>query len=123
MTIRKSSLAILASFAVSLAALAADSGSHAHGPGSEHGKKSNAEYHQAMEKMSQDMKSMPMNGDPDVDFAQMMVRHHQSGIEMAQAQLKHGDDPQIRKMSQKIVKEQKKEIERLQAWIKKNENK
>ena len=39
---------------------------------------------------------MPMSGDPDADFAQMMIPHHQGAIDMARAELDHGKDLQLR---------------------------
>ena len=45
------------------------------------------------------MTSMPMSGDPDVDFAMMMRIHHQGAIDMANAELSNGKDPQLKKMA------------------------
>ena len=45
---------------------------------------------------------MPMSGDPDVDFAMMMRIHHQGAIDMANAELSNGKDPQMKKMAKAI---------------------
>ena len=49
--------------------------------------------------MSGKMTSMPMSGDPDVDFAMMMRIHHQCAIDMANAELSNGKGPQMKKMA------------------------
>ena len=55
---------------------------------------------QAMMKDKHDkMSSMKMTGLPDVDFAMMMRMHHQGGIDMAQAELRDGKSPEMRKMA------------------------
>ena len=63
-----------------------------------------------MKDNSEKMSAMPTTGNPDIDFAMMMRMHHQGAIEMAQAELKNGKDPQLRKMAQSIITAQKKEI-------------
>ncbi|HEX4925236.1 MAG TPA: DUF305 domain-containing protein, partial [Bdellovibrionales bacterium] len=73
--------------------------------------------HEHMQKGMQDMQSMQMTGDTDVDFAQMMAMHHEHGIQMAKEQLKSGDDPKMKSMAQKMIKEQEKEKKELQAWL------
>ncbi len=70
----------------------------------------------AMEHMQQNM-SMPMSGDPDIDFAQMMIPHHQGAIDMARIELESGKDLQLRQMAQKIIADQEREIAELKDWI------
>lgn len=68
----------------------------------------------AMMKENNDrMASVPMSGNPDVDFAQMMRIHHQGAIDMAQTLLRDGKDPQMLKMAKNIISAQKKEIAEL----------
>jgi uncharacterized protein (DUF305 family) len=71
------------------------------------------------------MKDMPMQftGDADKDFATSMMKHHAGGIEMAKIQLKHGKDPEMRKMAEKLIKEQGNDNKEFATWLKKNENK
>ncbi len=66
------------------------------------------------------MSSMPMSGNADVDFAMMMRVHHQGAIDMAQAELKDGKAPEMRKMAQNIIAAQKKEIAQLDKFLAKN---
>ncbi len=70
----------------------------------------------AMERMQQGM-GAPMSGDPDVDFARMMIPHHQSAIDMARSELEHGKDEELRRMAQKIIDDQEREIAELKDWI------
>ena len=63
------------------------------------------------------MASMSMSGKVDVDFAMMMRMHHQGAIEMSEAQLKDGKDPEMKKMARKIISDQKKEIAQLDKFL------
>jgi uncharacterized protein (DUF305 family) len=72
--------------------------------------------HAALQHMQQGM-TMPMSGDPDMDFAKMMIPHHQGAIDMARIELKSGKDPQLREMAQKIIKNQEQEIAILEEWL------
>ena len=49
------------------------------------------------------MNDMKMSGNTDVDFANMMIIHHQGAIDMAKVQLAHGKDPVIRALAEKII--------------------
>ncbi|ABM39808.1 protein of unknown function DUF305 (plasmid) [Polaromonas naphthalenivorans CJ2] len=66
------------------------------------------------------MSSMQMTGNVDVDFAMMMRIHHLGAIDMAQAELKDGKAPEMRKMAQNIIAAQKKEIAQLDKFLAKN---
>jgi uncharacterized protein (DUF305 family) len=105
MTIMKFALA----FAVSLFFVAA-------GPAIAQDAGYQKEMMDAHKKMMEDMMSMKSTGDPDKDFAMMMVPHHQGAIDMAEVELKYGKDPQLKKMAQEIIDAQKKEIEEFKKW-------
>ena len=68
-----------------------------------------AENVNAMKKMMGDMAVKP-TGDVDADFVAMMVPHHQGAIDMALAVLRHGRNPQIRRLAQEIIVTQQQEI-------------
>jgi uncharacterized protein (DUF305 family) len=63
----------------------------------------------AMDKMMTDMAVKPM-GDVDHDFVAMMVPHHQGAIDMAQAELQYGQNPQLKTIAQEIIVDQMQEI-------------
>jgi uncharacterized protein (DUF305 family) len=62
-----------------------------------------------MTKMMADMSVMP-TGDVDKDFVDMMVPHHQGAIDMAEAVLRYGHNPVIRRLAQEIIVTQQQEI-------------
>jgi uncharacterized protein (DUF305 family) len=64
----------------------------------------------AMEQMMKAMGAMRPSGDVDRDFVAMMIPHHQSAIDMAQAELRYGKNEQLRRMAQEIVVTQQQEI-------------
>jgi Domain of unknown function (DUF305) len=68
-----------------------------------------AENVAAMKKMMGDMAVKP-TGDVEADFVAMMVPHHQGAIDMALAVLRHGRNPQIRRLAQEIIVTQQQEI-------------
>ena len=73
----------------------------------------------SMERMDTGMKSSPMNGDVDHDFATMMMPHHQGAIDMAKAELLYGKDPVMRRLAEEIVVDQQSEIQAMQLWLSK----
>jgi hypothetical protein len=68
-----------------------------------------AENAAAMARMMDGMTIQP-SGDVDRDFVAMMIAHHQGAIEMAQAELRHGRDEQLRRLAQEIIVTQGQEI-------------
>ena len=65
----------------------------------------------SMAKMDHDMMAAPMTGDPDRDFAAMMIPHHQGAIDMAKQLLLYGKDPVLRRLAQELVVAQGQETE------------
>jgi uncharacterized protein (DUF305 family) len=72
--------------------------------------------HEAMTRMDSGM-SIRDSGDPDRDFAAMMIPHHQGAIDMAKAELQFGRDPVLRRLAQGIIVEQQQEIELMRRHL------
>jgi hypothetical protein len=68
-----------------------------------------AENIAAMNKMMAGM-AIKSSNDVDRDFASMMIPHHQGAIEMAEAELRHGHNEQLRRIAQEIIVDQQQEI-------------
>jgi len=75
-----------------------------------------AENEAAMSRMMAAMAVKP-SGDVDKDFVATMVPHHQGAIEMAQAELRHGHNEQLRRIAQEIIVDQTQEIAAMQLAI------
>ena len=69
----------------------------------------NARMHQNMD--------IATSGNPDRDFAQMMLAHHQGAIDMSLVQLKYGNDKPLRRLAQSIIVEQEQEITYMRSLI------
>ena len=78
------------------------------------------EMRQAMEKMNRAMTGVPMTENPDRDFAAMMVPHHQGALDMARVYLREGKDPEMRRMAEKTIQDQEKDINELREWMAKH---
>jgi len=72
-----------------------------------------------MKAMNMNMMQGMMKKDADVSFACGMIAHHMGAISMAEVELKHGDNPDLKAKAQKIIDDQTKEIKELTAWVEK----
>ena len=63
------------------------------------------------------MQKMPVSSNIDKDFAMMMKRHHQQGVEMAKIQLARGKSPAMKAMAKQIIAAQNKEIVQFDQWL------
>jgi hypothetical protein len=70
----------------------------------------------AMRRMNAGMGVAP-TGDPDRDFARMMIPHHQGAVDMALAELRFGRDERLRRLAQGIIVEQRQEIALMQSIL------
>lgn len=70
-----------------------------------------------MNKNMQGMKAVQSTGNPDNDFAVLMKAHHMGGLEMAQAEIANGTDPEMKAMAQKMLDAQQKEIAELNTFL------
>ena len=77
-------------------------------------------YMEAMDKMHGPMAEGVQAGDADVGFVKGMIAHHQGAIDMAKVRLQYGKDPQTKKWADDVIREQEREINEMQAWLKKN---
>src|SRR5215212_10478389 len=61
-------------------------------------------------------KDVKLAGDPDKDFATMLIAHHEDLIFLAKTQLEYGGDREMRQLAQKLLDAQQREIEDLKQW-------
>lgn len=73
-----------------------------------------------MMKMDQMADVQLITGDLDNDFATLMILHHNSAIENSEAYLMYGTNAGLKAVAQKMIDDQKKEIEELSNWLKAN---
>jgi uncharacterized protein (DUF305 family) len=73
-----------------------------------------------MKTMMDNMMNMKMTGNTDKDFVMMMIPHHESAVAMAEAEISKGKESTLRKMAQKMVTDQNREIKEFKAWLDNN---
>ncbi|GIU81668.1 MAG: hypothetical protein KatS3mg006_0732 [Pyrinomonadaceae bacterium] len=52
----------------------------------------------------------------DLQFIDTMIHHHEGALEMAEVVLKKSTNEELRKFAEKIIEDQKKEIEQMKSW-------
>lgn len=70
-----------------------------------------------MSDMMENMKKVEASGNPDNDYANLMIEHHMAAIEMAKFQISNGTDPQIKRLAEKTVKDQQREVAQFKAFL------
>lgn len=75
----------------------------------------------SMEKMELQVDMQHLKNETDHDFAALMIHHHRSAVEMAEAEIEFGHVQEIIDMAQKMKKDQLKEIEDLKEWLKEHD--
>lgn len=113
-------LAVAASAAIAAGAAVAQStgsGAQSGGPQAAASGDNAKQMHEHMMKGMQKMQSMPMTGNMDKDFATMMREHHVQGVQMAKMELQHGKSLEMKRMAEKIIKDQQKEIAQFDKWL------
>ena len=83
----------------------------------EESKDAHNELGETMEKMETKMKGMAKTGNADKDFLMMMIPHHESAVTMGEDELSHGKNLELKKMAQKIMEDQSKEIKQFEAML------
>jgi uncharacterized protein (DUF305 family) len=72
-----------------------------------------------MDQMNADMMAGGTATDIGVAFVCSMIPHHRGAIDMAKAELAHGDDPWAKELAQKVIAAQEQEIADMIAWLQK----
>ena len=75
-----------------------------------------SELDDSMDKMHNSM-AIKYSTNADYDFMRSMLAHHEGALDMAQIQLKYGQDEKVLKLAQSIIKSQNKEIKTMKSWI------
>ncbi|PTX13104.1 uncharacterized protein (DUF305 family) [Pontibacter mucosus] len=75
------------------------------------------EMQQVINSMMKMMNQIEMTCDPDIDFANMMIMHHEMGIKMADIELKYGHEPEAKELAVKTKEGNQASKERLQAFL------
>ena len=75
-----------------------------------------AAFERVREVTSTRFKDVKLAGDPDKDFATMLIAHHEDLIFLAKTQLEYGGDREMRQLAQKLLDAQQREIEDLKQW-------
>jgi uncharacterized protein (DUF305 family) len=77
----------------------------------------NKEMDASIDKMMKAMMEEEMTGDPDLDFAHMMIHHHIGGVEVSDIELKYGKHPEAKQIAEKSKKGNQESTKRLEAFI------
>lgn len=78
-------------------------------------------YAQAMDKMHKDM-AIEFSDNAGADFARAMIPHHQGALDMAQVALQYAQDDEIRRIAQKTIDDQTKDIKELRSWLERHQS-
>lgn len=87
------------------------------GPMSMEGDAAHQDLMDGMDAMNSDMMAGGTATDIDVAFVCSMIPHHRGAIDMAKAELAHGDDPWARQLAEDIIAAQEKEIADMLRWL------
>lgn len=67
------------------------------------------------------LQSAGLNGDPDHDYAHLLILHHQDAIEMAEVQVQNGQNEELKALAQQIIDNNQQEIGELETWVSTND--
>lgn len=83
-------------------------------------KENHPELQNAMKRMMDKMKEIPLTGKTDKDFVIMMILHHESAIEMSRSLPFHGKNRALKQLAQKISTDQTKNVKEFKNWLSAN---
>ena len=72
---------------------------------------------ETMSTMHDAMHEAHLTGKPDIDFARLMIPHHQGAIDMAKVELLFGTEARLRRLAQEIIVTQESEIQLMQKIL------
>ncbi|MGE5498909.1 MAG: DUF305 domain-containing protein, partial [Syntrophothermus sp.] len=93
-------------------------GKMSHESMSQQDKKGHAGMMNDMQQMQKKMSGIKMTGDPDHDFAVMMIEHHKGAVNMSKKEVSSGSESQVKSIAHKVITDQNREIKELQAFVK-----
>ncbi|RZM12487.1 MAG: DUF305 domain-containing protein, partial [Pedobacter sp.] len=70
-----------------------------------------------MDGMMMKMHQQQSTGNVDLDYANMMLQHHQGAVDMAKLQLDKGSNATLKEFSKKVIADQQKEISMMATFI------
>jgi uncharacterized protein (DUF305 family) len=76
-----------------------------------------ADLMDGMAAMNRDMMAGGTAKDIDVAFVCSMIPHHRGAIDMAKAELAHGDDPWVKALAEGVIAAQEKEVADMLKWL------
>ena len=79
-------------------------------------KGASGEFERVRDVMSSRFKNVKLTGDPDKDFAELLIASFEETLFLAKAQLNYGGDRQLREAAQKIQDDQQGQIDALKTW-------
>ena len=75
-----------------------------------------AALERARDVMANRFRDTKLSGDPDRDFAEMLIASYEETLFLAKTQLDYGGDRQLREIAQRIQDEQQARIDALKQW-------
>lgn len=84
-----------------------------------HGAQSKPMDHAVMQEMDREMAALKTTGGVEFDrkFAEDMIVHHQSAIEMSQLVAERAERAELKTLAQAIIGDQSREIEQMRQWL------
>lgn len=71
--------------------------------------------------MVQELQSLQLTGDPDVDFATLMLRRVEQDMKLSALEVRRGKSRELRAMALRLYQLQRRERDRLQEWLEQND--